>query len=141
MQPGKSIDEIAIGDKASFTKTISESDVYQFAGITGDLNPLHVNEEYARQTIFGTRIAHGSLTASLVSTVLGTQLPGLGSIAYESHCRFRQPVHFGDTITATVEAVEKNESRNIVKFRCTWTNQSGILVADGEAVVLPPRKN
>jgi 3-hydroxybutyryl-CoA dehydratase len=140
MQTGKSIDEIAIGEKASATRTISEADVLLFAELTNDRNPVHIDEEYARQSIFGTRIAHGSFTTALVSAVLGMQLPGLGTIAYESRCRFRYPVYLGDTITATVEAVEKKPAKNLVTFKCSWTNQTGIIVADGEAVVMPPRK-
>ena len=141
MRPGKSIDEIAIGEKASVTRTISEADILQFADLTGDRNPMHIDEEYARQSMFGMRIAHGSFTTALISGVLGMQLPGLGTIAYESRCRFRYPVYFGDTITATVEVVEKNQAKNLVKFKCSWTNQSGVVVADGEAVVIPPRKD
>jgi acyl dehydratase len=141
MRPGKSIDEIAIGEKASVTRTISEADILQFADLTGDRNPMHIDEEYARQSMFGARIAHGSFTTALISGVLGMQLPGLGTIAYESRCRFRYPVYFGDTITATVEVVEKNQAKNLVKFKCSWTNQSGVVVADGEAVVIPPRKD
>jgi len=129
MKPGKSIDEIAMGEKASVTRTISEADVLQFADLTGDRNPVHIDEEYARQSMFGMRIAHGSFTTALISGVLGMQLPGLGTIAYESRCRFRYPVYFGDTITATVEAVEKNQAKNLVKFKCSWTNQSGVVVA------------
>jgi 3-hydroxybutyryl-CoA dehydratase len=141
MRPGKSIDEIAMGEKASVTRTISEADVLQFADLTGDRNPVHIDEEYARQSMFGARVAHGSFTTALISGVLGMQLPGLGTIAYESRCRFRYPVYFGDTITATVEVVEKNQAKNLVKFKCSWTNQSGVVVADGEAVVIPPRKD
>ena len=141
MKPGKSIDEIAMGEKASVTRTISEADVLQFADLTGDRNPVHIDEEYARQSMFGARIAHGSFTTALISGVLGMQLPGLGTIAYESRCRFRYPVYFGDTITATVEVVEKNQAKNLVKFKCSWTNQTGVVVADGEAVVMPPRKD
>lgn len=139
MQRGKTINEIAIGETASFSKTITETDVYLFAGIIGDLNPLHVNEEYARQSRFGRRLAHGALTSSLVSSVLGTMLPGLGTILVETRQRFKRPVYFGDTITATVEAIEKLEEKNIVVFKCTWTNQEGVVVTEGEAKVMPPR--
>lgn len=138
MQRGKTIREIALGETASFTKTITETDVYLFAGIIGDLNPVHVNEEYAKQSRFGRRIVHGALTSSLVSTVLGTMLPGLGTILLETNQRFKRPVYFGDTITATVEAVEKWEDKNIVVFKCTWTNQQGVVVTEGEAKVMPP---
>jgi acyl dehydratase len=139
MQRGKTINEIAIGETASFTKTITETDVYLFAEIVGDLNPLHVNEEYAKQSRFGRRLVHGALTSSLVSSVLGTMLPGLGTILVETWQRFRRPVYFGDTITATVEAIEKLEGKNIVVFKCTWTNQEGDVVTEGEAKVMPPQ--
>ncbi|MCS6806206.1 MAG: MaoC family dehydratase [Acidobacteriota bacterium] len=140
MQRGKTIHEIAIGETASFAKTMSETDVYLFAGIIGDLNPLHVNEQYARQTRFGSRIVHGTLTASLISSVLGMMLPGLGTILVELKQRFKRPVYIGDTITATVEAIEKHEDRNIVVFKCTWTNQDGIIVSEGRAKVMPPEE-
>jgi acyl dehydratase len=138
VQPGKTIDEINIGDTASFSKTIAETDVYLFAGIIGDLNPLHINEEYAKQTRFGRRVAHGALTSSLISTVLGTMLPGLGTVLLEVRQRFRRPVYIGDTITATAEAIEKHEDRNIVVFKCTWSNQDGVIVTEGRAKVMPP---
>ncbi len=89
---GKSFSEIQIGDKASFSKTITETDVYLFAGISGDFNPLHVDEEYAKTTDFGTRIAHGGLAASLLAPVLGMKLPGLGTVALETTTKFRKPV-------------------------------------------------
>lgn len=139
MRRGKTIHEITLGETASFTKTITETDVYLFAGIVGDLNPLHINEEYARQSRFGRRVVHGALTSSLVSTVLGTMLPGLGTILLEMKQRFTRPVFFGDTITATVEAIEKLEEKNIVVFKCTWSNQEGAVVSEGEAKVMPPQ--
>jgi len=140
MQRGKTINEIKLGETASFTKTITETDVYLFAGIIGDLNPLHINEEYAKQSIFKHRVAHGALTSSLISSVLGMMLPGLGTILVETRQRFKRPVYLGDTITATVEAIEKLEGKNIVVFKCTWTNQQGVVVSDGEAKVMPPRE-
>jgi len=82
---GKSYHQLQIGEEASFTKTITETDVYLFAGISGDFNPLHVNEAFAKQTPFGTRIAHGGLPQSLIAPVLGTKLPGLGTIRWKSH--------------------------------------------------------
>jgi acyl dehydratase len=140
MQQGKTIHEITIGDTASFAKTISETDVYLFAGIIGDLNPLHINEQYARQTRFGSRVVHGALTASLVSSVLGMMLPGLGAVLLEIKQRFKRPVYIGDTITAMVEVIEKHEDRNVVVFKCTWTNQDGIIVSEGRAKVVPPEE-
>lgn len=140
MRLGKTINEINVGDSASFSKTISETDVYLFAGITGDLNPVHVNEEFARKTVFGKRIAHGGITTSLIAPVLGTILPGLGTVALETSCRFKAPVYPGDTITASANVIEKNEAKNQVRMKLKWMNQEGRLVAEGEAVVLPPKE-
>ena len=135
---GKSYDEIQIGDEASFSKTITETDVYLFAGISGDFNPMHVNEEYAKQTPFKTRIAHGALPQSLIAPVLGMKLPGLGTVAVEINCRFKAPTFFGDTITASARVTEKIEEKRWVRMALTWTNQRGDIIAEGEAVVIPP---
>lgn len=139
-QLGKSYDELQIGDKASFSKTITETDVYLFAGISGDFNPLHVNEEFAKLTPFRTRIAHGALPQSLIAPVLGTRLPGLGTVALEITTRFRKPTFFGDTVTATAEVIEKIEAKKRVRMKLTWTNQRRELIGDGEALVIPPPK-
>ena len=103
---GKTIDELKVGDSAQFSKTVSETDVYLFAGITGDFNPAHVDEEYAKKTYFGTRIAHGLLPAGFISAVLGTRLPGPGSIYLRQELTFLGTVKVGDTITARVEVAE-----------------------------------
>ncbi len=132
-------DLINLGDSASFTKTISESDVYLFAGITGDLNPAHVDAVSAANGMFKQRIAHGMLTGSFISTVLAMQLPGPGTIYVGQNLQFRAPVLIGDTITARVEAAEKLDQRKWVKFKTTITNQDGKLVVDGEATVIPPQ--
>jgi len=131
-------DAIQIGDAASFTKTISESDIYLFAGITGDLNPAHVNAAAAAEGMFKQRIAHGMLTGSFISTVLAMQLPGPGTIYVGQNLQFRAPVFIGDTVTARVECVEKMEPRKWARFKTTVTNQDGKLVVDGEATVIPP---
>jgi len=89
---GKSIGELELGESAERSKTITESDIVIYAGITGDFNPIHVNEEYAKKTIFGGRIAHGSLVSGLMAPVIGMQLPGMGSIAYQGEPRFQAPV-------------------------------------------------
>lgn len=140
VQLGKTINEISIGDSASFSKTISETDVYLFAGITGDFNPIHVNEEFARKTMFGKRIAHGGITTSLIAPVLGTILPGLGTVALETTCRFKAPVFPGDTITASAIVLEKDEGKNRVRMDLKWVNQDDVVVAEGEAVVMPPKE-
>lgn len=131
-------DELQSGDSASFTKTISESDIYLFAGITGDLNPAHVDAVSAAQGMFKQRIAHGMLTASFISTVLAMKLPGPGTIYVSQEAQFRAPVFIGDTLTARVELVEKLEQRRWARFHTTVTNQDGKLVVDGHATVIPP---
>ncbi|GBF48564.1 acyl dehydratase [Leptospira ryugenii] len=135
---GKTYTEIQIGETASFTKTISETDVYLFAGISGDFNPLHMDEEYAKTTPFQTRIAHGGLAASLLAPVLGMKLPGLGTLALETTTKFRKPVYMGDTITCAVEVVEKVDKIKAVRMKVVWTNQKKEIVCKGETLVIPP---
>ena len=136
---GKTIDELKIGDTAEFSKTVSESDIYQFAGITGDFNPAHMNEEYAKKTFFETRIAHGMLSAGFISTVIGTKLPGTGSIYIKQTLSFLAPVRIGDTITARVEVIEIMDEKNRVRLKTVCVNQEGTQVLDGEAVISPPK--
>lgn len=133
------INELYIGQSAEFTKTISESDVYLFAGITGDHNPMHVNDIYAKQSKFGERLVHGLLSSSLISTVIGTKLPGNGSIYVEQNLSFKAPVVFGDTVSAKVEVKEVYTDKNRVKLRTYCTNQYDEVVIDGYAIIIPPR--
>lgn len=135
---GRSAAELHVGDSASFSKTISESDVYGFAGITGDMNPVHIDLVAAEASPFGARVAHGMLTASLVSTVLGLRLPGPGTIFLSQSMRFLKPVYIGDTVTARVEVLEIVESKNRVRLATRCSNQSGEMVAEGEALVIAP---
>ncbi len=137
---GKTLDELKVGDSAKFSKTISESDVYLFAGITGDFNPAHVDEDYAKNTHFKTRIAHGMLTASFISTVIGTMLPGPGSIYMRQAVNFLAPVHIGDTITACAEISEIIPDKKRIRLKTYCLNQKGETVLDGEALVSPPRR-
>ena len=127
---GKRYEELEIGEEASFSKTITETDVNLFAGISGDFNPLHTNEEYARRTPFKTRIAHGALPQSLIAPVLGIKLPGMGTVVVEITCRFKAPTFFGDTITATARVTEKLEDKRWVRmalaFRCLYVNKNYI---------------
>jgi len=134
------MDELTIGQSASFTKTITETEVTLFAGITGDLNPAHVNETFAKDSMFKGRIAHGMLSASLISTVLGMYLPGPGSIYLKQDLQFKAPVYFQDTLTATCTVKEKIEAKNRVVLDCSVTNQDGVVVVAGEAVIMPPKK-
>jgi 3-hydroxybutyryl-CoA dehydratase len=136
---GKTIEELKVGDTARFSKTVSESDVYLFAGLTGDLNPAHVNEDYAKGTFFKTRIAHGMLSASFISTVIGTMLPGPGTVYMGQQVSFMAPVKFGDTVTAIVEVVEIMIDKKRVRLKTYCINQENTTVVDGEALVSPPR--
>lgn len=135
---GKAIHELAVGDSASTAKTISESDVYMYAGITGDFNPAHVDEQYATGTRFGERIAHGMLSAGLISAVIGTQLPGPGTIYMGQDLKFTAPVHIGDTITATIIVKEVDVERNRAVLKTVCLNQNGKKVIDGVARVMVP---
>jgi len=137
---GKTIEELRVGDRAEFTKTLSETDVYLYAGITGDLNPAHINEEYAGKTFFKTRIVHGMLLGGLISGVLGSRLPGPGTIYIRQDLQFLAPVRMGDTVTAAVEVAEINTEQKRVRLKTTCTNQEGSLVLEGEALVSPPKK-
>ncbi len=137
---GKSIDELTVGECAYFAKTISETDVYQFASVTCDFNPAHVNEAYAGETFFKQRIAHGMLTVSLVSNVLGTQLPGPGTIFVSESVQFLAPVYIQDTIEVVVEVVELDKEKNRMKFKAWGMNQKDVKVLVAEGVVMPPKK-
>lgn len=136
---GMTIDQLSIGTTGSFTKTVTETDVYLFAGISGDLNPAHINEEYAKDTAFKGRIAHGILGVSFISTVLGMYMPGPGTIYMKQEVKFLAPVRIGDTITAKAEVIEMNREKNRVTLKTTCTNQNGVVVIDGEALVSPPK--
>lgn len=130
-----------VGDKAQFSKTIAESDVYLFAGITGDMNPVHVDAVAAAKSPFGSRIAHGMLGASLICTVLGMRLPGPGTVHISQSLQFVAPVRLGDTLTAEVEITDMSatDGRRRMTLRTTVRNQDGVVVVEGEAVVKPPK--
>jgi 3-hydroxybutyryl-CoA dehydratase len=127
--------DMNIGDSAEFSKTVTESDIITFAGLTGDFNPVHINVEYAKQSIFKERIAHGMLSAGFISTVLGTELPGPNSIYLGQDLKFTAPVKIGDTITARATIMEKREDKRILKLATVVTNQHGETVIDGSAVI------
>lgn len=137
---GKTINEIKVGDVAEFSKTISESDIYLYAGITGDMNPAHINEDYASKTFFKRRIAHGMLLGGFISAVLGNQLPGYGTIYISQDLKFLAPVYIGETITAQVQVIEIIVETSRIKLQTTCVNQNGTLVLEGEAVVSPPKQ-
>jgi 3-hydroxybutyryl-CoA dehydratase len=128
------------GQRASFTKTIGDADVTRFAEITGDVNPLHVDADFASRSRFGGRIAHGILTAGLISAVIGMELPGPGGIYVSQTLNFLKPVRIGDTITAAAEVLSYDAARRRLRLRTTCVNQRDETVLEGEAVVLvdPP---
>jgi acyl dehydratase len=125
-----------LGDTAEITKTIEQADVQAFADLTGDHNPVHLDEEFAKTTRFGKRIAHGMLTASLISAVLANKLPGEGSVYLGQTLQFVAPVFPGDTITARVTVKEIREGKGIVKLDTVCVNQQQEVVLRGEATVL-----
>ena len=127
--------ELQIGQKASVQKTLTAADVTAFAGISLDVNPIHMSDGAAKSNIFGKRIVHGMLTAGLISAVIGNKLPGPGSIYLGQELRFCAPVFLGDDITAEAEIVELREDKKIVKLSTTCTNQVGKAVITGMATV------
>ncbi len=130
--------EIEIGERAALTRTLTREDIELFAAMSGDVNPAHVDEEYAHSDMFHTIIAHGMWGASLISTLLGTKLPGPGTIYLEQTLRFRHPLTIGDSIAVSVTASSKESSGHRVSFDCRCVNQSGDVVIDGRAKVIAP---
>jgi 3-hydroxybutyryl-CoA dehydratase len=137
---GKSIHELKVGDSAQISKTITETDINDFARVTGDFNPVHLDQAYAEKTMFKGRIAHGLFSVGLLSTVLGNILPGHGTIYLSQEAKFLAPVRIGDTIMAKVEVIELNLEKNRAKLRTTCMNQDGKIVVDGIAWAMPPKK-
>ncbi|MBI1359495.1 MAG: (R)-hydratase [Alphaproteobacteria bacterium] len=137
MKTGKTFAELAVGMTYSISNTVTEQDVVDFARVSGDHNPIHLDEEYAKTTVFGTRVAHGALTASYVSAILGNNLPGPGAIFTDMSMTFKRPVKIGDTVTATAEVIELIERgyRVILSVKC---EVDGKLVMKGEAKVTVP---
>jgi 3-hydroxybutyryl-CoA dehydratase len=136
---GYCIEDLSLGMDASFTKVISDADIAGFAEISGDTNPVHLDDAYAATTRFGGRIAHGILSASLISAVIGTRLPGPGAIYMSQSLRFRAPVKPGDEVTARVVVTAMDEKRRRVTLTCTG-HVGDTLVIDGEAMVMVPSK-
>jgi 3-hydroxybutyryl-CoA dehydratase len=128
-------EDIKVGDEASLTRTITEVHIVNYAGLTGDWNPVHADAEHAAQSMFGERIAHGMLIAGLISAVLGTQLPGPNSIYLGQDLKFVAPVMIGDTIKVVVTVTDKRDEKRIIKLRTAAYNQRSEMVIDGSAVV------
>lgn len=133
-------EEIAVGMRAELTKTVTETDVVLYAGITGDMNPAHLDETWASRSRFGGRIAHGMLTAGFLSAVMAMKLPGPGTIYLSQSLRFTKPVRIGDTVTARVEVLEVIPAKRRVRLATTCSNQAGDTVLEGEAVVMLPEE-
>lgn len=129
-------ESLSIGQSATFSKTISQADIEAFAALSGDRNPLHLDEGFAARHRFGRPIAQGTLVAGVISAALGTVLPGPGAIYLSQTLKFLKPVYPGDTVTATVEVTGYREAKGIVTLRTVCSNQSGDVVLDGEAVLL-----
>ena len=128
--------QLNIGDQGQFQKTITETDIVLFAGISGDFNPVHMSEVEAKKSIFKERIAHGMLGGSLISTAIGMYMPGPGTIYLEQDCKFKMPIKIGDTLTAKVEVIEiLNKEKGIVKLNSKVVNQNDECVIDGYSVV------
>jgi 3-hydroxybutyryl-CoA dehydratase len=139
MLKGISIQDLKLGQSSSFTKQITNKDVLLFAEVSGDDNPVHVNEAFAQTTMFKGRIVHGALVASLFSKVLGTQLPGMGTIYLGQESRFMKPVRIDETITATVTIIEIIAEKNRVILETIARNSAGEVVVTGKATVLAPK--
>jgi 3-hydroxybutyryl-CoA dehydratase len=131
-------DQLSIHQQAHYSKVVTEQDVQLFASLSGDANPIHLDESYAQTTQFKQRIAHGMLTGAVISAAIAMKLPGPGTIYLGQSLRFKRPVMLGDSITVTLTVLEKHESKPRVKLQCEVHNQHNELVADGEAEVLAP---
>ncbi len=132
----KKYKDIQVGDEAIYTRTITEKDIELFGKVSGDRNPIHFNEDFAKKTIFKGRIAHGLLTASFISTALAEKLPGPGSIYLKQTLIFKKPVRIGDTITVILKVIEKNDEKKRITLKTTCINQKNEVVLDGEAVTM-----
>lgn len=132
-------EDLYVGMKGVYARTITETDIVMFAGISGDTNPMHLNEEYAKATPFGGRIAHGMLSACFITTVLGTRLPGPGCIYMSQNLRFRSPVRIGETVTTTVTVTSlvPEKRRAMLSTICTVGER---VVIDGDAMVMVPAR-
>ncbi len=128
-------EEIQVGDRAEVIHTITEQDIQTFGELSGDFNPLHFDDEWAKNTLFKGRIAHGLLTAAFISTAIGMHIPGAGTIYLGQSLRFHKPVRINDTITAVVEVIGKDDKKRHIRLKTTCTNQEGTTVLDGEALV------
>lgn len=128
--------KVKVGDTASLTRQVTDADIRAFAELSGDHNPIHLDDGYAATTRFGQRIAHGMFGASLISAVIGNDLPGMGSIYLGQTLKFLAPVYLGDTVTARVTVTKIRDDKPIVTLECVCENQRGETLTTGEAIVL-----
>ena len=133
-------DEITVGQTATYSKTITEEDIVQFAVVSGDANPVHLDADFAATTQFGERIAHGMLTGAIISAALAMKLPGPGSIYLNQSLRFTAPVTIGDAVTVKLEVTDKNDRRGFVTLSTEAVNQNDERVATGEAQLIAPQE-
>ena len=140
MSEGYFIEDLKTGQAASFAKTVSEADIVLFAGVSGDTNPVHLDQSFAEKTPFKTRIAHGMLSAGFISTVFGTKLPGPGSIYMSQTLRFKAPVKIGDTVVATCTVTEIIAEKRRAIFS-TVCKVGDTVVIEGEAMIMVPSRN
>ncbi|MCP3907815.1 MAG: 3-hydroxybutyryl-CoA dehydratase [Oceanicoccus sp.] len=131
-------DEISIGQTATYSKTLTEDDLVLFATVSGDVNPVHLDAEFAATTMFKERIGHGAWTGSIISAALALELPGPGTVYLGQNLSFRAPVKVGDTITVNLEVTNKNDRKNYVTLDTVAINQDGTTVAKGSAEVIAP---
>jgi len=137
MSEGFSIEELTVGQSASMSKTVTEADIVMFAGVTGDFNPAHIDAEYAANSMFKERIAHGMLSAGFISATIAMKLPGPGSIYLSQSLKFKAPVMIGDTVKTTVTVASINEKRKIITLETVCT-VAGKTVVVGEAALMKP---
>ncbi len=136
----KTYDDLEIGSTGSFSKQLTEDDIIMFAASSGDVNPVHLDDEYAKASIFKERIAHGMWSAGLISACLATEMPGPGTVYLGQNLSFRLPVKLGDTLTVTLTVKEKLDEKKFLVIDCKVVNQDDKLVVLGEAQVMPPRE-
>ncbi len=137
---GYFLEDLTVGQSETYSRTVTESDVQKFGEVSGDMNPLHFDEEYAKTTLFKGRIAHGMLSAGYISAVLGTKLPGPGSIFMTATIRFKAPVRIGDTVDTLVTVREIIPEKKRVVFDC-WCKVKDVVVIEAEALIMVPTKN
>jgi len=136
---GYYFEDLSVGQTAVFAKTVTEADIVLFSGVSGDTNPVHLNEEYASKTMFKGRIAHGMLSAGFISAVFGTKMPGPGCIYMSQNLRFKAPVKIGDTVVAKVEILELFPEKKRASFKTTCSVGTTVVI-DGDATVMIPSR-